>query len=58
MHVWWSHIYFKQIRVTADATNLSLDEVKSSIWDGNGNNQDFFVFDTEPQPPWLTKGGL
>ena len=33
--------------------------VKAIICDGNRNNQAFFrLLDTEPQQPWLAKGGM
>ena len=49
----------EQIRLTIDTINQSSVIVKAAICDGNGNNQAFFrLFDTEPQQPWLTKGGI
>ena len=33
--------------------------MKAVIYDDNRSNQPFFkLFDTEPQQPWLTKGGI
>ena len=50
---------YEQIKLTNDAVSQSLDIVKAVICDGNRNNQAFFrLFDTEPQQPWLTKGGI
>ena len=49
----------EQIKLTIDTINQSSVIVKAVICDGNGNNQAFFrLFDTEPQQPWLTKGGI
>ena len=49
----------EQITLTIDTINQSSVIVKAVICDGNGNNQAFFrLFDTEPQQPWLTKGGI
>ena len=54
-----SPFLYEQIRLTIDAINQSLGIVKAVICDGNRNNQAFFrLFDTEPQQPWLTKGGI
>ena len=53
-----SPFLYEQIRLTIDAINQS-SIVKTVICDGNRNNQAFFrLFDTEPQQPWLTKGGM
>ena len=50
---------YKQMRLKIDAINQSLGVVKAIICNGNRNNQAFFrLFDTEPQQPWLTKGGI
>ena len=39
--------------------NQSSGEVKAVICDGSRNNQAFCrLLDTEPQQPWLTKGGI
>ena len=47
------------MRLKIDAINHSLGVVKAIICNGNRNNQAFFrLFDTEPQQPWLTKGGI
>ena len=47
------------MRFTTDAINQSSSIVKAVICDGNSNNQAFFrLFDTEPQQPWLTEGGI
>ena len=32
--------------------------MKAVIYDDNRSNQFFKLFDTEPQQPWLTKGGI
>ena len=54
-----SPFLYEQIRLTIDAINQSSGIVKAVICDGNSNNQAFFrLFDTEPQQPWLTKGGI
>ena len=50
---------YEQIKLTNDAVSQSLGIVKAVICDGNRNNQAFFrLLDTEPQQPWLTKGGI
>ena len=54
-----SPFLYEQIRLTIDAINQSSGIVKAVICDDNRNNQAFFrLFDTEPQQPWLTKGGI
>ena len=41
------------------AINQSSGAVKAITCNGNRNNQAFFrLFDTKPQEPWLTKGGM
>ena len=53
-----SPFLYEQIRLTIDVISQSLGIVKAVICDSNRNNQAFFrLFDTEPEQPWLTKGG-
>ena len=50
---------YEQMRLPVDVTNQSSGIVKAVICHGNRNNQAILrLFDTEPQQPWLTKGGM
>ena len=54
-----SPFLYEQIRLTINAISQLLGIVKAVICDGNINNQAFpRLFDTDPEQPWLTNGGI
>ena len=54
-----SPFLYEKIRFTIDAINQSSGIAKAVFCGGIRNNQAFFrLFDTEPQQPRLTKGGI